>query len=93
MYFLPETNPAELLPANSPGSMKHERFTFFEVKRFINQSTAVVLAYGLNKNRESGTVIVYDINSGTFDVSAFSLSQPVFKVLSTDRNLKFNSHE
>jgi molecular chaperone DnaK len=54
------------------------------VKRVINEPTAAALAYGLNKNREDGTVVVYDLGGGTFDVSALTLSQGVFEVLSTN---------
>jgi len=55
----------------------------FTVKRVINEPTAAALAYGLNKNREDGTIVVYDLGGGTFDVSALTLSQGVFEVLST----------
>merc|ERR1712025_1439371 len=54
------------------------------VRRVINEPTAAALAYGLNKNREDGTVVVYDLGGGTFDVSALTLSQGVFEVLSTN---------
>lgn len=56
----------------------------FNVRRVINEPTAAALAYGLNKNREDGTVVVYDLGGGTFDVSALTLSQGVFEVLSTN---------
>jgi len=54
------------------------------VRRVINEPTAAALAYGLNKNRDDGTIIVYDLGGGTFDVSALTLSQGVFEVLSTN---------
>merc|ERR1719498_1765770 len=54
------------------------------VRRVINEPTAAALAYGLNKNKNDGTVIVYDLGGGTFDVSALTLSQGVFEVLSTN---------
>jgi len=56
----------------------------FNVRRVINEPTAAALAYGLNKNRDDGTVVVYDLGGGTFDVSALTLSQGVFEVLSTN---------
>jgi len=56
----------------------------FNVRRVINEPTAAALAYGLNKNREDGTIVVYDLGGGTFDVSALTLSQGVFEVLSTN---------
>lgn len=54
------------------------------VRRVINEPTAAALAYGLNKNKDDGTVIVYDLGGGTFDVSALTLSQGVFEVLATN---------
>merc|ERR1719462_307786 len=56
----------------------------FNVRRVINEPTAAALAYGLNKNREDGTICVYDLGGGTFDVSALTLSQGVFEVLATN---------
>eukprot|EP00494_Astrolonche_serrata_P006821 UN06846 len=56
----------------------------FNVRRVINEPTAAALAYGLNKNRDDGTVVVYDLGGGTFDVSALTLSQGVFEVLATN---------
>merc|ERR1719183_1773913 len=55
-----------------------------DVKRVINEPTAAALAYGLNKSREEGTVAVYDLGGGTFDVSILTLSQGVFEVLATN---------
>ena len=54
------------------------------MRRVINEPTAAALAYDLNKNREDGTVVVYDLGGGTFDVSALTLSQGVLEVLSTN---------
>lgn len=54
------------------------------VRRVINEPTAAALAYGLNKSRNDGTIIVYDLGGGTFDVSALTLSQGVFEVLATN---------
>ena len=48
------------------------------MRRVIKEPTAAALAYGLNKNRADGTVVVYDLGGGTFDVSALTLSQKVF---------------
>merc|ERR1719456_391593 len=55
-----------------------------DVKRIINEPTAAALAFGLNKNRQEGTVAVYDLGGGTFDVSILTLSQGVFEVRATN---------
>ena len=54
-----------------------------EVKRIINEPTAAALAYGLDK-KEGGTVVVYDLGGGTFDVSVLEIGDGVFEVKSTN---------
>ncbi|HJZ93045.1 MAG TPA: molecular chaperone DnaK [Gemmataceae bacterium] len=54
-----------------------------DVLRIVNEPTAAALAYGLDR-REGGTVAVYDLGGGTFDCSILSISDGVFKVLSTN---------
>ena len=54
-----------------------------EVLRIINEPTAAALAYGLDK-KESGTVAVYDLGGGTFDVSILEVGDGVFEVKSTN---------
>jgi molecular chaperone DnaK len=54
-----------------------------EVLRIINEPTAAALAYGLEK-RGSGTVAVYDLGGGTFDVSILEIGDGVFEVKSTN---------
>ena len=51
--------------------------------RIINEPTAAALAYGLEK-RASGTVAVYDLGGGTFDVSILEIGDGVFEVKSTN---------
>ncbi|MHC4846520.1 MAG: Hsp70 family protein, partial [Planctomycetota bacterium] len=51
--------------------------------RIVNEPTAAALAYGLDTKRE-GTVVVYDLGGGTFDVSVLKITQGVFKVVSTN---------
>ena len=53
-----------------------------DVKRIINEPTAAALAYGLDK-KNSGTIAVYDLGGGTFDVSILELGDGVFEVKST----------
>ncbi|MDR1391420.1 MAG: molecular chaperone DnaK [Holosporales bacterium] len=54
-----------------------------EVLRIINEPTAAALAYGLDK-KNSGSVAVYDLGGGTFDVSILEIGDGVFEVKSTN---------
>ena len=54
-----------------------------EVLRIINEPTAAALAYGLDK-REAGTIAVYDLGGGTFDISVLEIGDGVFEVKSTN---------
>jgi len=54
-----------------------------EVERIINEPTAAALAYGLDK-KKSGTIAVYDLGGGTFDISILELGDGVFEVKSTN---------
>jgi molecular chaperone DnaK len=59
------------------------RIAGLEVLRIINEPTAAALAYGLEK-KGSGTVAVYDLGGGTFDVSILEIGDGVFEVKSTN---------
>jgi len=54
-----------------------------EVERIINEPTAAALAYGLDKSA-AGTIIVYDLGGGTFDVSILEVGDGVFEVKATN---------
>ena len=59
------------------------------VKRVINEPTAAALAYGIGNeksegSKKDGTVAVYDLGGGTFDISILSLSDGVFEVCATN---------
>lgn len=54
-----------------------------EVLRIINEPTAAALAYGLDK-KEAGTIAVYDLGGGTFDISVLEIGDGVFEVKSTN---------
>jgi molecular chaperone DnaK len=58
------------------------RLAGLEVLRIINEPTAASLAYGLDQ-REAGTIAVYDLGGGTFDVSILTIEEGVFRVLAT----------
>ncbi len=59
------------------------RIAGLEVLRIINEPTAAALAYGLEK-KGSGTIAVYDLGGGTFDVSVLEIGDGVFEVKSTN---------
>jgi molecular chaperone DnaK len=54
-----------------------------EVLRIINEPTAAALAYGLDK-KNTGTIAVYDLGGGTFDISVLEIGDGVFEVKSTN---------
>ena len=54
-----------------------------EVLRIINEPTAAALSYGMDK-KKSGTIVVYDLGGGTFDVSVLEIGDGVFEVKSTN---------
>src|SRR3954469_4364702 len=54
-----------------------------EVLRIINEPTAAALAYGMDK-KGSGTIAVYDLGGGTFDISVLEIGDGVFEVKSTN---------
>src|SRR3954465_2947140 len=59
------------------------RIAGLEVLRIINEPTAAALAYGMDK-RKSGTIAVYDLGGGTFDVSVLEIGDGVFEVKATN---------
>jgi len=78
------TVPAYFNDAQRQATKDAGQISGLNVKRVINEPTAAALAYGLNKNKEEGTVVVYDLGGGTFDVSILTLSQGVFEVMATN---------
>ena len=56
------------------------------VKRIINEPTAASLAYGIDKEEEMQTIMVYDLGGGTFDVSILEIGEGVFEVKATNGN-------
>lgn len=54
-----------------------------DVLRIINEPTAAALAYGMDKNA-TGTIAVYDLGGGTFDISVLEIGDGVFEVKSTN---------
>jgi len=64
-----------------------------EVERIINEPTAAALAYGLDKQEQTQTILVYDLGGGTFDVSILELGDGVFEVKSTSGNNKLGGDD
>ena len=54
--------------------------------RIINEPTAAALAYGLDKEGNDQTILVFDLGGGTFDVSVLEIGDGVFEVKSTSGN-------
>ena len=77
------TVPAYFNDAQRTATRDAGRLAGLEVLRIINEPTAASLAYGLDK-RNRGTIAVYDLGGGTFDISILKVEDGVFQVLSTN---------
>jgi molecular chaperone DnaK len=77
------TVPAYFNDAQRQATKDAGKIAGLEVLRIINEPTAAALAYGLDKKR-SGTIAVYDLGGGTFDVSILEIGDGVFEVKSTN---------
>ena len=83
------TVPAYFDDAQRTATQEAGAIAGLEVLRIINEPTAAALAYGLDKETEDQTILVFDLGGGTFDVSVLELGDGVFEVKSTsgDTNL------
>ena len=77
------TVPAYFNDAQRQATKDAGRIAGLEVLRIINEPTAAALAYGLDK-KNHGTIAVYDLGGGTFDVSILEIGDGVFEVKSTN---------
>lgn len=68
------------------------RIAGLDVLRIVNEPTAAALAYGLG-DRKSGTIAVYDLGGGTFDCSILTITDGVFKVLSTNGDTRLGGDD
>ncbi len=77
------TVPAYFNDAQRQATKDAGRIAGLEVLRLVNEPTAASLAYGLDKKR-AGTVAVYDLGGGTFDISILKLHEGIFEVVATN---------
>ncbi len=77
------TVPAYFNDAQRQATKDAGKIAGLEVLRIINEPTAAALAYGLDKKNQ-GTIAVYDLGGGTFDVSVLEISDELFMVKSTN---------
>ncbi len=77
------TVPAYFNDAQRQATKDAGKIAGLEVLRIINEPTAAALAYGLDK-KTAGTIAVYDLGGGTFDISVLEIGDGVFEVKSTN---------
>jgi Fe-S protein assembly chaperone HscA len=77
------TVPAYFNDAQRQATKDAGRIAGLDVLRLVNEPTAAALAYGLDK-RKDGTIAVYDLGGGTFDISILRLKEGIFEVLATN---------
>ena len=77
------TVPAYFNDAQRQATKDAGKIAGLEVMRIINEPTAAALAYGLDKEK-TGTIAVYDLGGGTFDISILEIGDGVFEVKSTN---------
>ncbi len=77
------TVPAYFNDAQRQATKDAGRIAGLEVLRLVNEPTAASLAYGLDQ-KKNGTVAVYDLGGGTFDISILKLHDGIFEVIATN---------
>jgi molecular chaperone DnaK len=80
------TVPAYFTDAQRQATKDAGTIAGLEVLRIINEPTAAALSYGLDKQHQDHTVLVFDLGGGTFDVSVLQLGDGVFEVKATSGN-------
>jgi chaperone protein DnaK len=80
------TVPAYFNDAQRQATKDAGKIAGLEVLRIINEPTAAALAYGLDKTK-TGTIAVYDLGGGTFDISILEISDGKFEVKSTNGDM------
>ena len=87
------TVPAYFNDAQRQATKNAGKIAGLNVERIINEPTAAALAYGLDKQDKTQTILVYDLGGGTFDVSILELGDGVFEVKSTAGNNKLGGDD
>jgi molecular chaperone DnaK len=77
------TVPAYFDDAQRTATKEAGQIAGLEVLRIINEPTAAALAYGMDKEGQEQTILVFDLGGGTFDVSVLEIADGVFEVKST----------
>ena len=77
------TVPAYFNDAERQATKDAGKIAGLEVERIINEPTAATLAYGIDKDDQDQTILVYDLGGGTFDVSILDIGDGTFEVIST----------
>ena len=87
------TVPAYFDDAQRTATKEAGQIAGLEVLRIINEPTAAALAYGLDKEGEDQTILVFDLGGGTFDVSVLEIGDGVFEVKSTHGDTKLGGDD
>ena len=87
------TVPAYFNDAQRQATKNAGKIAGLEVERIINEPTAAALAYGIDKQDDAHTILVYDLGGGTFDVSILELGDGVYEVKSTSGNNKLGGDD
>ncbi len=87
------TVPAYFDDAQRTATKEAGQIAGLEVLRIINEPTAAALAYGLDKEDEEQTILVFDLGGGTFDVSVLEIGDGVFEVKSTSGDTRLGGDD
>src|SRR6059036_2379516 len=87
------TVPAYFNNAQREATKDAGKIAGLNVLRIINEPTAAALAYGLDKEGDDQTILVFDLGGGTFDVSVLEIGEGVFEVKSTHGNTQLGGDD
>ena len=87
------TVPAYFNDAERQATKDAGKIAGLDVERIINEPTAAALAYGMDKQDQDHTILIYDLGGGTFDVSILELGDGVFEVVSTTGDHKLGGDD